>query len=621
MRRTLGVLVLVSISVAVSGCSGGDDGSTASGDGGASAAGGASAGGATSSKGGSAGSGGKATGGASAGSSASGGVAGSVGKGGGSAAGGNGVGGNGVGGNGVGGNGVGGKGVGGSSAGANGVGGNGTGGASAGSGGVGGSGNAGASGGTGGGALLGPFRHGMNMGAPPAGWTDQDQGWLGAQSGADSNRIVLPEYFLDKWGVGIRTDAAQSYLDDGMSELVCFLIGPTRPHSTAPASAPDWQLDWYIAQNLYEPIFGADGNANPNNYWAAYVAETVTTYKPWIQIWEVWNEPDWVSDYNVTLKWTTEAPTKAQLPRFNGSIHDYVRMLRITTEVAKKIDPNAKIALGGIGYPSFLSALLRYTDEPNAGAVTADYPAKGGAYFDVLNYHYYPVFGTGNSDAGVDGFFALRDSFAAELTKAGVTGKTWNATETGAPRLAFGKTPGGPEYARNYLLKVMLQAQTQPGFLGIDWFGLADGSTDGQSTDPFQFMGLYRNTSKLAKKEDAMRTDTGVAYTTLGKLWKGAKHDPSATAALGLPANVAGGVFSLANGKTGLALWARGTDEAATATYAYSTMSSLSGYAWDYAITNATTSLAPSGGKATLPLTSAPTFFVVNLSFARWPGR
>jgi hypothetical protein len=452
----------------------------------------------------------------------------------------------------------------------------------------------------------------MNMGAPPAGWTDQDQGWLGAQSGADSNRIVLPEYFLDTWGVGIRTDAAQSYFDNGLNDLVCFLIGPSRPHSTAPMSAPDWQLDWYIAQNLYEPIFGADGNANPKNYWAAYVAETVSTYRPWIHIWEVWNEPDWVSDYNVTLKWATQAPTKADLPRFNGSIHDYVRMLRITSEVAKKIDPQAKIALGGIGYPTFLSAILRYTDEPGAGAVTAEYPSKGDAYFDVLNFHYYPVFGTGNSDAGVDGFFQLRDDFASELSKAGVSGKTWNATETGAPRLAFGKTPGGPEYARNYLLKVMLQAQTQPAFLGIDWFDLADGSTDGQSTDPFAFMGLYRDTSKLAKKEDAVRTDTGVAYSTLGKLWKGALFDSGATAALALPANVAGGAFQLASGKTGLALWARGTDEAATASYAFATSSSVTAYAWDHAKTGASMPLASSGGKVTLSLGSAPTFFIVN---------
>ena len=52
------------------------------------------------------------------------------------------------------------------------------------------------------------------------------------------------------------------------------------------------------------------------------------------------------------------APKAADLPRFNGSIHDYVRMLRVTKEAATKADPAALIATGGIGYPTFLAALL-----------------------------------------------------------------------------------------------------------------------------------------------------------------------------------------------------------------------------------------------------------------------
>ena len=437
----------------------------------------------------------------------------------------------------------------------------------------------------------GVFRHGMNDGHINGAWTDNQGGALGAAAGADSNRMKLPEYFLAQWGADIRVDAAKSYQAVGMSNLVCFLIGPTAAHSTDPSGT---NLEAYIPKNLYEPIFTSDGGVNPDNYWGAYVAETVTAYHPYVKIWEVWNEPDWVSDYNLTLGWATKAPTKADLPRFNGSIHDYIRMLRITYAVAKKIDPDAQIALGGIGYPTFLSALLRYTDNPDGGAVTSDFPRKADAYFDVLNFHYYPLYTPGNSDAGSDGMFALRDAFQAELTKAGVTGKTWNATETGAPRVQLGAFPGGEAYARNYLLKVMLRAHLEK-LLGLDWFLLSDTA----GNDPYNYMGLYFNIASLGDPSQAMRTQTGTAYTTLGALLKGATVDETRTAALQLPANARGGAFHTTDGKTILALWATGSDENATATYDVGTAMVTQ---WD-----GTTSTA----SGSVTLTSTPQFFAV----------
>jgi hypothetical protein len=62
----------------------------------------------------------------------------------------------------------------------------------------------------------------------------------------------------------------------------------------------------------------------------------------------------------------------------------------------------------------------------------------GGAYFDVLNFRYYPLYTPGNSDAAVAGMFTLKGQFATELAKANAAGKSWNATETGAPRYALG---------------------------------------------------------------------------------------------------------------------------------------------------------------------------------------
>jgi hypothetical protein len=141
--------------------------------------------------------------------------------------------------------------------------------------------------------LGGKFRHGMNGGHVNPNFTDNDDGLLGTLVGADSNRIKLPEYFLDQWGVDVRTDAAKSYVANGMSNVVCFLIGPSAKNSTAPAGTTDgYTLEQYIPKDLNEPIFAADGTVNPGNSWARYVERTVTTYKPWVRIWEVWNEPD-----------------------------------------------------------------------------------------------------------------------------------------------------------------------------------------------------------------------------------------------------------------------------------------------------------------------------------------
>jgi hypothetical protein len=487
-------------------------------------------------------------------------------------------------------------------------------GSSSGGGGSSGAGSGGGDGGASSSALPfgGVFRHGMNSGHVNPNFTDNDDGLLGTLAGADSNRIKLPEYFLDQWGVAVRTDAAKSYVTNGMSNLVCFLIGPSASHSTAPSGADDATLEQYIPSDLYQSIFAADGSVNPGNSWAKYVEETVTTYKPWVRIWEVWNEPDWTSDYATTMKWATAAPTKADLPRYNGDIYDYVRMLRITTAVAKKVDPTALVALGGIGYPTFLSAILRYTDNPADGSATTDYPSKGDAYFDVLNFHYYPLYTPGNSDAAVDGLFNLRDQLQAELTKVNVGGKSWNATETGAPRYALGTYPGGDDYAKNYLLKAMLEAHRQ-GMIGLDWFLLADGAKIGASTDSYSYMGLYLNTTGLTTTTAAVKTDPGVAYTTLGKILKGAVADAAATAALSLPSTVGGGAFVAADGRHVVALWARGSNESATATYALATTGPVTVYAWDYASTGATQSLAappPGVGHATVTLTSTPQLFV-----------
>jgi len=470
--------------------------------------------------------------------------------------------------------------------------------------------------GTGGGAgaggsttLGGPFRYGMNFGYVP-GFSNQDMAKLANGVGANGARLSFPESFFAQWGYDIEVANNQAFQTIGIKDNVAFLSGPTRDHSSAPSSVPDAELVYWIPNDLYQPIFLADGSVNPGNSWAAYVEKTVSTYKDYVRVYSVWNEPDWVSDWHAVSTWTTAPPTKDQLPRFNGSIYDYVRMLRITSLVAKHVDSGVKVAVGGLGYPTFLSAVLRYSDDPAGGAISADYPKTGASYFDVVDMHYYPIFTAGNSDDGVDGLIAERDQFQATLDAAGAGPRPFIVTESGAPAVAVGSAPGGVEYSKNYLLKAMITAQAK-GLSGIDWFILADGS-DG-ATNSFGSMGCYEDLTTAGSPQAAVRTATGEAYRTLGTILGGAAFDPGATEALALPTGVRGAAFVTAAGKKAIALWARSASgaESASASYDLSTTSTWRAFAWDAAKNQmASTEDVPTSGKLTLPLTGTPIFLV-----------
>ncbi len=67
--------------------------------------------------------------------------------------------------------------------------------------------------------------------------------------------------------------------------------------------------------------------------------------------------------------------------------------------MARKVDPTAHVAVGGLGYPYFLDAMLRNTDGQDG--------STAGNYFETLSFHFYPVFaGKNSSDEWADNFAA-----------------------------------------------------------------------------------------------------------------------------------------------------------------------------------------------------------------------
>jgi len=504
-------------------------------------------------------------------------------------------------------NGKGESGAGGNDTGANGTAanGNGTGGSGADGNGAGGDANGD---GPGQGMSFGPtyFRFGVNGGYYGPGIDRRESSQMSLAVGVSSLRTTLPEYYLEKWGDQIEVEDYAFYAQEELGHHACFLIGPSALHSTAPAGKAEWELAHYSPKNLYEPIFLDDGSVNPDNYWAAYVERVAKNYGKYLDIYEVWNEPDQVGgNWQATQTWDKSPPKPSDLVWWNDSVFAYIRLLRITHEVVHRFDDSAAVTTGGIGYPKFLNALLRYTDEPEAGAVTGAYPDKGGKYLDIVSYHYYPVFGGGSSDRGVDGLLQARDDYAKELAAAGEAERGFVVTESGAPRYALGDYPGGEEYSASYLVKAMTLGH-YAGLLGIDWFAQGDGAAKGASTDSFDYMGLYFDYSKATAVADTRQTPQGNAYAWLSQWLPGTAAAPQALEALALPAAVRGAAFKKGDGKL-FVLWAKTEkDESATATYDLPASTDVVVHRFELGTGGKTETVAPQGGVVSLALRGMP---------------
>lgn len=92
--------------------------------------------------------------------------------------------------------------------------------------------------------------------------------------------------------------------------------------------------------------------------------------KPVIRHWELFNEPD-----NFDRRW-------------GGYGTEYAEMLEVAYEAIKTADPGAQVLLGGLAYDWF---------DEQGGPFDSDFlddvlSAGGGAHFDVMNFHTYPLF-------------------------------------------------------------------------------------------------------------------------------------------------------------------------------------------------------------------------------------
>ncbi|MDR1070376.1 MAG: Ig-like domain-containing protein, partial [Gracilibacteraceae bacterium] len=351
-------------------------------------------------------------------------------------------------------------------------------------------------------------------------------------------------------------------------------------------------------ENLYEPIWDQGENGTPvndRNYYALYVYNVALRYKDQVKFWEIKNEPDFTyapmraeSGPGEEGNWWDADPDPQLLANFHAPIQSYIRMLRVSYEVIKSVDPDAFVCVGGIGYASFLDAILRNTDNPDGGKVTAAYPYTGGAWFDCLSYHIYPMYylqkwgGPGftyfrHSDAAVDAVVRQNGLYADLLKKYGYDGLKYPAkeiiiTETNTPSKRVGEFIGSEQSQRNYLIKMAVTAQ-QNGVSAIYPYCPWDFRELSENGQEYDYKGFYQPIPDAPGSGELRMHESGVGWRGVSRMLDERKYDAAETARLNLPATVGGGAFhSAAAGDHLYVLWAktsRDLEETAAAAFTF----------------------------------------------------
>ncbi|WP_426062182.1 T9SS type A sorting domain-containing protein [Hymenobacter sp. B1770] len=480
-----------------------------------------------------------------------------------------------------------------------------------------------------------PFQYGVNLGYYSPSWSDDRLAAAAQTMGVHSVRPTLPEHFVSGYGYNIRASTFNAYINTyGMKELTCFVEGPSSAHRDN-TIYPGGTQPSRLFKNLYEPIWNADGTVNPNNYYAIYLFKLHEIYGDKIRFWEVVNEPDFTYGQNQN-DWLTRLPLPDELPNLRAPIFHYIRMLRITYEVIKKYRPDAYITTGGVGYPQFVDCMLRYTDNPNGGAVTAQYPHKAGAYLDALSFHSYPTYSlhswsttlngftyTRSSDYAVNKFLKERQDMVDVLTKYGygttLPAKHLLMSETNVSRRTSGDRTASDERQRNYVIKSLILSQRH-NIKQFYLYQLGESvnapavGTSVNGNDELALMGIFENLIRDTPGNQKA-TQAGQGFATTSKLLYGWAYDAARTTALALPNSLNGAAFRK-NGAYAYVLWAKAlvdNQESASGTYSFPSsfnLARLQRYEWNHATTN-TRSTVPAQNVA---LTETPLFFIEDAS-------
>jgi hypothetical protein len=507
----------------------------------------------------------------------------------------------------------------------------------------------------------GLFASGYNQGFF-SGWNDTTLADIAAGNpakniqGCGTKAVRQGLYFelLRTYGQNIRVPHMQHYQKLGMVDGTALILGGGNGGSTPypPDDVRDLTMHCpgissHMFANMYLPIWDGGANGTPyndQNHYAKYLYETVTTYKPYIKFWEIWNEPGYDETHDTAWRppgdpqgnWWDRDPLPCE-SRLRAPVEHYVRMLRISYDIIKTIDPTAYVYMSSPGTASFLDAVCRNTDNPSGGSITAEYPKLGGAYFDGVAYHSYPHFDGSttidawtqtymrHSDRCADGMLWYRNNLQTVLNTYGYNGvqkpqKEFIITEINLPRKQFTNPVqhfGSQEAQRNYLIKSYVLAKKEK-IHQLHVYLISEHKTEAEAQYEFDLMGLYNKIDNKTAQQ-IQKTQEGVAWKTVSDQLYNTWHDNGATFALNLPAGVRGGAFQRTDGKTCYVLWAECTvdkSEIASASYTFPSTLAVKNaqmYRWDASLGVAPTTAA---ALTQVQLTGDPLFIVADVSTA-----
>lgn len=468
-----------------------------------------------------------------------------------------------------------------------------------------------------------------------------------AGAGANAMRVGFTEEIAELFGYDILLPLFEYYNRLGMREHTMIVQGPIDWHRDEAYYCPTARSALF--KNLYLPVWdnGANGTPyNDDNYFAAYLYQMVSLYKSHVRFWEIWNEPGfdlsgalgWLPP-NASGNWWTANPQPCDYI-LRAPVQHYIRTLRIAWEVVKTLDPDAYVTCSGVGYPSFLDAILRQTDNPDQGLETPEFPLKGGAYFDAVGFHSYPhidgsvrywdnncscMVNSRHSDGAADGTIRTWKNYEFVLKNHGYDGQQFPRkiqviTEGNVPAKAVNWGEfllGGVELQRNYIIKAVVACHKN-NIVQYDLFQLFNLKDPAEDAQPFEVMGVYeKNIAGTA----AVRSGEGIAYSSVQAHLFGCQYDAWRSAQMQLPAHIDGGAFLTPEGKYVYVLWAKTqTDqsEAATANFHFPLgmgVSTLFRREWNFSETKVSTAVSSEN----ILLSEVPAFFSETNEWANTP--
>lgn len=529
---------------------------------------------------------------------------------------------------------------------------------------------------------------GNNLGFYGFHLTNQQLGLMAYNSGARTIRISLPDRSISGAGQTAELANVQYYDSIGLKDLTAFVGESNIPGQNGSGSGTPYNREKGTFPNtggfsaktfvgMYLPIWtdGTKTTVNPNNSLAVYISKVVATYGSYVKFYEIVNEPDFTQtgegwDTNSAGYWGKIDPRPQDITNMLAPIQFYIRMLRVCYDVIKTKSPTSYVCTGGIGYPSFLDAICRNTDNPGAtytgfdtiasnitngityasytgtgtiGSVTTDFPLKGGAYFDVVSFHDYPMYSLSywdNSNGGsvrfhresdycVDTHINYKNSYSIALNKFNYNGtilplKQWITTEVDVARSSVGSDWGSIDAQNNFIIKCHIFSDVN-GIAQVYKYGMGDGGDS--AANIFNNMGVYGLlTPSGTTPANAPKNPVYWRTKTLTDILYDSTYDPIKTATLNINKDnstttntVRGAAYKNIDNTYTYVLWARITKfvtgsttqwvtESETATTNFTFPSTFTGIRKEGDFSQTGTSTNVNG--TVVALTGAPSFFI-----------